>query len=78
MHKNSLNQVILMAKTIKLILFLYLFLLSLLTFIVLLIDKMLKKIVAPTRNWTLLFLQTENFNLNNINWNLLFSVWFSR
>lgn len=33
-----------------------LFLLALLTFIVLLMDKISKKIVAPTRNWKLLFL----------------------
>ena len=32
-----------------------LFLLALLTFMVLLIDKVFKKIVAPTRNWMLLF-----------------------
>ncbi|WAG69026.1 MULTISPECIES: putative holin-like toxin [unclassified Clostridium] len=32
------------------------FLIALLTFIVLLIEKNLKKIVAPPRNWMLLFL----------------------
>ena len=31
-----------------------------LSLLVLLIEKNLKKIVAPTRNWKLLFLQTKN------------------